>query len=55
MSYRNNPAGLLPSFDPQCASEHGIASIDVQHLSRNETGAREIALRSFLPMQHPWV
>jgi hypothetical protein len=29
---------LLPSFDPERTSEHGIASIDVQHLSRNETG-----------------
>jgi hypothetical protein len=44
MLYRNNiRAGLLPSFDPECTSEHGIASINVPHLSRNETRARAIA------------
>jgi hypothetical protein len=36
-------AGLLPSFDPECTSEHGIASIIVQHLSRSETGAHEVS------------
>jgi hypothetical protein len=30
---------LVPSFDPECTSEHGNASINVQHLSRNETCA----------------